>query len=106
MSAYATYPDPFQQRTPFASRSGFLARMTDAVWHLKEAIQHWAERRAERADVRNLLLLENWALEDMGLTRADIYNALELAPNRSPKAYLAHRRGTQFKSMGLHLNGA
>lgn len=91
-------------RGAFHSRPGLSGRLLNAFRNLEHTFHAWAARRAERADVRNLLLLEDWALEDMGLTRADIYNALDLDPSRSPKAYLARRRGAQFKSMQLHLN--
>ena len=88
------------------ARSGFLARAADTIQNLRDAYHSWAARRAEREDVRNLLLLESWALDDMGLTRADVYNALDLQPNRSPKAYLARRRDWNAKRMRLRAGSA
>lgn len=75
--------------------AGFAA---SAVDFLKEFFG-FSPFEAERNDLRNLLILDDWALDDMGVTRADIHNALDQRGPQSPKEYLSTRRIYNMRRM-------
>lgn len=90
--------------TPHEDGSASIRRFVAALIHRAfEWLEARRLRRAEEEKLRAYLELERWQLDDLGLTRADVFGAIDSASERSASKALeeARRKNIQRAVRGI-----
>lgn len=60
----------------YTENRGGISIFVPGPQDLLHGLRKWTSRRRKRREVASLLELEDWVLQDMGITRGDVHEAL------------------------------